>query len=777
VPPFEATVTSLKVTVPVDAISGEVRVACGPDTSNAMFFTVLVPSTSPVDEVIATVGTGSSTKSVAVTPDGALAYSVSPEGDVVVPIDVEGQTSYSSISVGDNPVAIAIDPAGTYAYVCNFGSGTVSVIVVDPDSATFNTVVQTIAVGTNPIDVDVNPDGSRIYVANAGSSDVSVIDGDDASATWHQVVATVETGSSAKSVAVTPDGARIYVGTDEGYVVIDAQSNAAVATVETGSSTKSVAITPDGALLVVLTTSGTIYIYDVQPGSASENEVVATVETGTTVKSVVVTPDGAMLYIIFEDSDEAVAYALTVTGSVGVIEPGTYIPPPVVELTPVHTVPTGKDPACIAFDPSGSGWAMICNAGDNTVTILNATGLPPGPIPADILVTPRTLNLKSEGRWVTGRIELPVGYAPEEIDISTVLLQDTIPVAPGADVCFGDEDEDGLRELVVKFDRALFQSVLPQGEYVPVTIAGTARNRAFIGEDTIRTIRPGVVHPCGEAITMGRPTAIVWTSPSGSHVDSVSIDGTLDDGVDWFPIARRIPDLHSFTWQVPAVVADRCRVLITLWAKGEILGQGMSQDVFMIGAPLAVTLESFSGAFENEAAVLRWRTLVEENIEGFNVVRSESETGGFAPVNAGPVSPSGTAGGASYEVKDAGVSLNRTYYYKLEAVSRGQTRDLAGPYKVVCRAPFSLAQNAPNPFNPSTSIKFTIAEDAHVTLAVYDVGGRRVRTLVDRDLKASFYRVDWDGRNESGRSAASGIYFYRLQAGSFVQSRKMILLR
>jgi hypothetical protein len=276
---------------------------------------------------------------------------------------------------------------------------------------------------------------------------------------------------------------------------------------------------------------------------------------------------------------------------------------------------------------------------------------------------------------------------------------------------------------------------------------------------------------------MGRPTTIVWTSPKGYRVDSVSIDGTLNDGIDWFPIARRIPDLYSFTWQVPSLIADRCRVMITLWAKGEILGQGMSQDVFMIGAPVAVTLESFTGAFENEAAVLRWSTLVEENIEGFNVLRSESETDGFEPVNAEPVASSGAAGAASYEVKDPDVLLNRIYYYRLEAVSSGRARDLSGPCKVVCRAPFSLAQNAPNPFNPSTSIKFTIAEDARVTLAVYDVGGRRVRTLVDRDLKASFYRVDWDGRNESGRTVASGIYFYRLQAGSFVQSRKMILLR
>ncbi|MCK4548812.1 MAG: Ig-like domain-containing protein, partial [Candidatus Krumholzibacteria bacterium] len=213
--PYAAGAGYLKVKVPLNAIPGIVRVAVASDTSNALPFTVLVPSTSPVDEVLATVGTGATAKSVTVTPDGAIAYSVSPDGDVVIPIDIVGETTYPSIPVGDNPIAIAMHPDGNYAYVANFGSGTVTVICVDPDSAgIFNTPVATIFVGTNPLDVAVHPNGDRVYVANAGSSNLSVIDGDTGSGTHHSVVATVGTGASAKSVTVTPDGTRIFVGTD-----------------------------------------------------------------------------------------------------------------------------------------------------------------------------------------------------------------------------------------------------------------------------------------------------------------------------------------------------------------------------------------------------------------------------------------------------------------------------------------------------------------------------------------------------------------------------------
>jgi YVTN family beta-propeller protein len=774
--PFSANVDCFKVKVPFDAITGPVRIVSAGDTSNAAPFTVLVPSTSPIDEVIATVSTGTSTKSVAVTPDGAIAYAVSPDGDVVVPIDVEGQTSYPSIAVGDYPVAIAIHPEGTYAYVVNFNSSSVSVIVVDPDSAAFNTVVQTIIVGTNPLDVAVNPDGDRVYVANAGSSSLSVIDGDIASATHHQVVATISTGSSAKSVAVTPDGACVYVGTNTGYVIVDAEMNAVVGAVSTGSSTKSVAVTPDGALLILLTTGGDILIVDVQAGSPTENQVVATISSGTTTKSVAVSPDGALLYVIVEGSDVAIVYSLTIIAGASVFEPGVIIPPTRVEVSPIDTIPAGNDPADIAFDPSGSGFAIICSAGDRTVIILNASSVPVGPLSAAVTVTPHTLNLRSNGRWVSGRIELPAAFFPEEIVLASVLLQNAIPADP-EHWEIEDCDADGIRELVCKFDRALFQAILPQGEYVPVEITGNVRNRTFEGLDTIRTIRPTVKHPTGCVVTMGEPMTILWTSPAGFRVDAVNVHWSPDDGATWHSVAEGISDEGHVLWRAPQSEHERCRVLVTLFRDGEILGMGMSPDPFMVSVPVAVTVASFTAVMDGDVAAIRWSTQTESGVDGFNVLRADREDGFFERIGEGSVAARGGADGGQYEIRDGEVSLNRTYYYKLEQVSRDGRRVIAGPFRLDARAPFDLAQNVPNPFNPTTLIKFTIAEDCRVTLVIYDASGRRVRTLVDTALPAAFYRAEWDGRNDEGRRLSSGVYFYRLNAGRFTKTRKLVLLR
>jgi hypothetical protein len=92
---------------------------------------------------------------------------------------------------------------------------------------------------------------------------------------------------------------------------------------------------------------------------------------------------------------------------------------------------------------------------------------------------------------------------------------------------------------------------------------------------------------------------------------------------------------------------------------------------------------------------------------------------------------------------------------------------------------FRLAQNRPNPFNPSTTIGFTLpdAPPRRVSLAVYDLRGRRVRTLVDSALAGGDHRVHWDGRDEQGRTAASGAYLCRLEAGGSLLTRKMLLVR
>lgn len=92
-------------------------------------------------------------------------------------------------------------------------------------------------------------------------------------------------------------------------------------------------------------------------------------------------------------------------------------------------------------------------------------------------------------------------------------------------------------------------------------------------------------------------------------------------------------------------------------------------------------------------------------------------------------------------------------------------------------AAFNLVQNHPNPFNPATEIRYALAEDCYVKLEVYDVRGRKVAILVDRYQEAGYRMAVWDGRDDSGTEMASGVYFYRIVAGDFIDSKKMILLR
>lgn len=92
-------------------------------------------------------------------------------------------------------------------------------------------------------------------------------------------------------------------------------------------------------------------------------------------------------------------------------------------------------------------------------------------------------------------------------------------------------------------------------------------------------------------------------------------------------------------------------------------------------------------------------------------------------------------------------------------------------------AAFELAQNFPNPFNPSTRIPFELTRGARVTLAVYDVAGRHVRAVLDRQYPAGLHEAEWDGKDDAGRGVASGVYFYRMHAGNRTETRRMVLLK
>jgi len=88
-----------------------------------------------------------------------------------------------------------------------------------------------------------------------------------------------------------------------------------------------------------------------------------------------------------------------------------------------------------------------------------------------------------------------------------------------------------------------------------------------------------------------------------------------------------------------------------------------------------------------------------------------------------------------------------------------------------------LRQNIPNPFNPETVIRYSLARTGPVTIRIYNVSGALVRTLVDKPQAAGEYVARWNGTDDRGRPLPSGAYFYRLEAHGFLDSRKLILLR
>jgi hypothetical protein len=90
---------------------------------------------------------------------------------------------------------------------------------------------------------------------------------------------------------------------------------------------------------------------------------------------------------------------------------------------------------------------------------------------------------------------------------------------------------------------------------------------------------------------------------------------------------------------------------------------------------------------------------------------------------------------------------------------------------------YSLSQNFPNPFNPSTSVQFSIPVDGLVTIKVYDLLGQVVADLYTGNAQAGTYNLNWDGKDNSGNFVSSGSYIYRMTAGDFTQSKKMLFLK
>jgi len=204
----------------------------------------------------------------------------------------------------------------------------------------------------------------------------------------------------------------------------------------------------------------------------------------------------------------------------------------------------------------------------------------------------------------------------------------------------------------------------------------------------------------------------------------------------------------------------------------DVNGNGMYIDDITIIDPVPVELTSFTASVSGTDVILSWMTATELNNSGFQI---ERRTGEESWNNLGFVEGHGTTTETqSYSFLDKNLASG-IYNYRIKQV------DFDGSYKyyelnqeIEIEAPnaYSLSQNYPNPFNPSTKIEFTISEIRFTTLKIYDVLGNEVLILVNEEKLTGTYEVEFDGSN-----LPSGVYFYQLKAGDFIETKKMVLMK
>ncbi len=210
-------------------------------------------------------------------------------------------------------------------------------------------------------------------------------------------------------------------------------------------------------------------------------------------------------------------------------------------------------------------------------------------------------------------------------------------------------------------------------------------------------------------------------------------------------------------------------------------GYGTATSMSDISLP--VTLSSFTIQAGDGEVSLRWVTESETSNLGFYVYRSLEKEGVYTRLTSKLIEGAGTATGRrNYIFIDIRLTNGVSYWYKLEDVSFDGTTTVHGPISVTPQTgksralptKFALPQNFPNPFNPTTEIRYELPAISSVVLEVYNELGQKVEVLVDDLVEAGYHSVVWDAQN-----MASGVYFVRMEVGDseFIEVRKTVLIR
>jgi len=312
----------------------------------------------------------------------------------------------------------------------------------------------------------------------------------------------------------------------------------------------------------------------------------------------------------------------------------------------------------------------------------------------------------------------------------------------------------------------------PGGAYSGQNCAATILDGFYDTNIDSRLISPPIQVPQ----LLENPRLRIWHWYSFASGDMGELQIKFESG-SWQTILGPYTQTGGGVWSPTTTSLDTYADSIVQFAFHFVSNQAFTEsgwyvdDVTILDDIIPVELTSFTSTIVNGDIQLDWITATETNNQGFEVQRRneniEYQQIGYVPGYGT------TTQVQKYSYVDSKV-VSGNYFYRLKQIDFDGTINYSNELSITITAPidFLLEQNYPNPFNPSTKIKYQIAETGFVSLRVYDVLGSEITTLVDEEKPAGNYEVEF-----RDTELLSGVYFYQLHAGSFVETKKMVLMK
>jgi len=423
------------------------------------------------------------------------------------------------------------------------------------------------------------------------------------------------------------------------------------------------------------------------------------------------------------------------------------------------------------------------------------------------------LTAEDDPSWRDGGTSKPAGYHGKATIFSLVEFDGT-PLGDSRAIFFREYDDDdaerlygdtGLR-LLAEGNNSI-SGVLDVGirHYVLPQIMNFTQMSSFFNTykaefqitplaSTLDVVQPAQVLDLAVEQTSENSMTLSWTAvgddgsangPASSYQMRYSSQPlTEENRLQWWAAATPVQNLPA-----PADPGTLQNVTITgldieqqyffVLQVGDDVGNLSELSQVASGSTTPVELQSFVLAADKDQVFIDFSTASESQNWGFEIQRRVSGEQNWQTVAF--LKGHGTTNETqTYSYVDKPKQFG-TLEYRLKQIDLDGRSTMFDAVSITLTAPreFMLAQNYPNPFNPTTSIAFEIPENVsgEMSLIIYDMLGRRVRSLVEQPAQAGFYQVEWNGRNDHNRLVSSGIYFYVLRTQNETLTRKMIKLQ